>query len=196
MPKTKKKVHHRTHHKRHSHHLAFLESLGLVALSFVAAFILSQVGFFHEFASNLHSFGYIGIFITGMFFVSVFAAAPATVILLLFAETHPLWQIAVVAGLGTVIGDSILLVLLSKGIDETLAIFPKETGVERSIKLLRHTKYRFLMSVAGALVLATPLPDELGLMLMGISKIKSFPFAILTFVLNTIGIYFLLMVLG
>jgi hypothetical protein len=198
MPK--RKSHHQLKYrtgrpKYRLHHKAFIESALLVGLSFLIAFILYQLGFFHELVHGLHGYGYIGVFITGMFFVSVFTAAPATVVLLLFTETLPILPIAIVAGLGAVVGDSIILSLLSHGIEETLAIFPKETGINRIIVLLRHTKYRFLLTIIGALVVASPLPDELGLALMGVTKVRPGTVAIITFVLNTVGIYLLLMVL-
>jgi hypothetical protein len=195
-----KSRHHRiqskTNRSKHiSHHKALLESAMLVGLSFLVAVVFYRLGFFHDIIRSLHGYGYIGVFVAGMFFVSVFTAAPATVVLLLFTETLHILPIAIVAGLGAVVGDGIILSLLSHGIEETLAIFPKETGIARIIVLLRHTKYRLLLTLIGALVVASPLPDELGLALMGVSKVRPATVAAITFVLNTIGIFLLLTVL-
>jgi len=44
----------------------------------------------------------------------------------------------------------------------------------------------------GALIIISPLPDELGVSLMGISKLKWYRFLLLSFTLNTLGIFFLL----
>lgn len=175
-----------------SHHKALIESIAYVVLSFLVTFLFIELGLFHGAITALGGFGYIGAFIAGMFFVSVFTAAPAAVLLISLSGNVPVVPLIIVAGLGTVVGDSIILHLLREGFDRSISLFPKETGIKRVIGLLRHSKYRFFLTIIGALVVASPLPDELGLALMGISRMKPIPAMILTFVLNSIGIGLLL----
>ena len=55
---------------------------------------------------------------------------------------------------------------------------------------LIHTKYfSWTLPVLGAVIIASPLPDEMGVGLMGISKLKTSQFILLSFVLNSIGIF-------
>jgi hypothetical protein len=173
------------------HHKPFLESFGYVFLSFLFAIFLYQMGLFHSLIAYTGQLGLIGAFIAGMFFVSIFTAAPAGIVLLALTETIPLLPLALVAGAGAVAGDFFILRAFSLGIDETMMFFPKETGIRRIVRLLRHTKYRFVLTILGALVVASPLPDELGLAMMGVTKMSPIPAMILTFVLNFIGIYLL-----
>src|SRR3989344_5750951 len=46
--------------------------------------------------------------------------------------------------------------------------------------------------VVGAILIASPLPDEIGVSLMGLSKISTIRFVILSFVLNATGIFLIL----
>jgi hypothetical protein len=48
--------------------------------------------------------------------------------------------------------------------------------------------FRAVMPFLGALIIASPLPDELGLVFLGISKLKTRYFLPLSFVLNFFGI--------
>jgi len=58
------------------------------------------------------------------------------------------------------------------------------------LKHLMHTKYfSWTLPVIGAIIIASPLPDEMGVGLMGISKLKTKQFILLSFILNSIGIF-------
>lgn len=176
-------------------HLSFIQSMLYVVMSVIVAAILYQTGAFHQILSSFHEFGYIGVFLAGMFFVSIFTAAPAAVVLLTFAESLPILLVALIGGVGSVMGDALILSVISDKIDNSISIMSNENGIRKVIKLLRHTKYKFFLSIIGAIVVASPLPDELGLTLMGISKIKPLTFIILSFILNTFGIWLLLSLL-
>ena len=187
MAKLKKKL-----RSTSPHHYLLYESFLYVAISFFVAFIFYELGIFHTTLHALNTYGYVGAFLGGVMFTSVFTAAPAAVILFTLSETLPIVPLALVAGIGAVVGDIILLRLLAKGIDGTIALFPKDSAITKVVKVLRHTKYRFFLTLIGALVIASPLPDELGLAMMGISQVNPLVATIITFILNTIGILLLL----
>ena len=54
--------------------------------------------------------------------------------------------------------------------------------------MFRFKHFRWLTLLAGALLIASPLPDELGIALLGFSKVSTRYFAILSFVFNFLGI--------
>jgi hypothetical protein len=178
-----------------NHHKPLLQSLSLVLISLGVSLLLYQLGWFHQVLNSLHGFGYIGAFVAGIFFVSVFTAAPAVIVLLMLAETLPVLPLVLVAGAGSVVGDMLILTFLHHSFNHTLSFFPKEKGIQKIITTLRHTKYRFLLTVIGAIVIASPLPDELGLTLMGITNIHPFSTIGLIFVCNTVGLWLLLSVI-
>lgn len=173
------------------------KNLTFLLLSILLTVILFNDETVHGFLLNLGNFGYFGAFLAGIMFISTFTVAIGSVILLVLAESLSILEIAIVAGFGAVLGDLVVFKYVrNKGfIDEVGAIYKYFGG--HKIRHLIHTKYfSWTLPVIGALIIASPLPDELGVSLMGISKMKIHEFVILSFVLNSIGIFVVLFVSG
>ena len=61
---------------------------------------------------------------------------------------------------------------------------------KRHIKKLFHSKYfNWMLPIIGAIIIASPFPDELGVSLIGLSKLSTGKFILLSYVLNSIGIF-------
>ena len=76
----------------------------------------------------------------------------------------------------------------SKSLTDEIAHFFAYFGGNK-IKHLLHSKYfSWTLPVLGAIIIASPLPDEFGIGLMGISKLKTYQFILLSFILNAVGI--------
>jgi hypothetical protein len=63
------------------------------------------------------------------------------------------------------------------------------THSEKIQKLLELKTFRWFITSIGALIIASPLPDELGLAFLGLSRIPFKLFVPISFVFNVIGIY-------
>jgi uncharacterized membrane protein YdjX (TVP38/TMEM64 family) len=60
----------------------------------------------------------------------------------------------------------------------------------RHFMRILHSKYfSWTVPFLGALIIISPLPDEIGVSMMGISSIDTRRFALLSFVLNCIGVF-------
>jgi uncharacterized membrane protein YdjX (TVP38/TMEM64 family) len=137
------------------------------------------------------SLGYWGALVVGMFFVSVFTVAPASVILLYLADSHDPWLVAATAGLGAVIGDYLIFRYLRDRVFEELLPVLRKNG--RPVWLLFKTPFfSWSIPIVGALMIASAMPDEVGIGLLGASRIKTWQFLILTFLLNAVGIFALI----
>ncbi|MDO8741726.1 MAG: hypothetical protein Q7J11_01110 [Candidatus Roizmanbacteria bacterium] len=166
------------------------KNLTYFGISIVVGLILLKNPFFREIIFHLGNFGYIGAFFGGILFVSTFTVSIGTALLLLLAETlHPI-EIGIMAGIGAVIGDLVVFQYIrNKGLISEIKHFFEFFGGDKIIHLV-HTKYfSWTLPVLGAIIIASPLPDELGVGLMGISKLKTNQFILLSFVLNAIGIF-------
>ena len=174
----------------HPHHKIKYKNVIILLLSIIFALILSRFEVLHEFLLNLGNLGYIGAFIAGILFVSTFTVATGAVILLVLAEKLSPVEIGIVAGLGAVIGDFAIFKFVRDGLtDEVKEVYEKIDHNNHLLKLL-HTKYfSWMFPVFGAIVIASPLPDEIGVSLMGIGKMKTYQFLILSFILNAVGIF-------
>ena len=90
--------------------------------------------------------------------------------------------------IGSVIGDLIIFRFVRDRIsDDFIALF-QQVKIKRLVHILHLEIFRFLTPFIGALLVASPLPDEIGLAMMGISKIKTRYFIPISYFLNFIGI--------
>ena len=147
------------------------------------------MAWFHEFLLKLGDFGYMGAFFAGMLFVSTFTVATAAVVIFILAETLSPLEIGLIAGLGAVVGDFTIFRFVRNSLVEEIELLYIRIGGNHLNKML-HTKYfTWTLPVIGALMIASPFPDELGISLMGISRMKTYQFLLLSFILNAIGIF-------
>ena len=165
------------------------KNLTFLFLSLLLALYLFRNETFHSYLLHLGNLGYIGAFIGGVLFVSTFTVATATLILLVLAEGLNPIEIGVIAGAGAVVGDVLIFRFIKDGLpSEVKSLYTRVKG--RHLTKVIHSKYfSWTFPVIGALLIASPLPDEIGISLMGISKMKFYNFLLLSFVLNSVGIF-------
>jgi len=143
----------------------------------------------------LGDFGYISALLIGIFFVSTFTVIPATAILFFLSESIGLFSVSLLAGIGAVLGDYIIFRFVKDDLVEELKSIFRLVAGDNVLKFhwIIHTKYFVWLSpVLGALIIASPFPDELGIGLLGMYKLNNKHFLTISFVLNTIGIFLLL----
>lgn len=161
----------------------------LLVLSLVALFLLADTTIAHSFITHIGSYGYLGAAITGIFFVSTFTVVPASVVLFHLAQEFNPLMIALYAGAGAVIGDLIIFRFLKDGVFEELRPLISRFNGSYIAALFRTPYFAWVVPVIGAIIIASPFPDEVGIGMMGLSRIQWWQFAILAFILNTIGIF-------
>lgn len=164
-------------------------------------FLIISIGLFFYFADSafikniihgIDSLGFLGVFISGVFFVSTFTVAPASLILFYFTKEFNIFTVVILAGLGSMIGDYIIFRFLKdKVFEELKPIFMKLGGSYLS-KIFSTPYFAWLAPVIGAIIIASPFPDEIGIGLLGITKLKNWQFLILSFILNSIGIFLII----
>lgn len=161
-------------------------SAALVLLSLFIFFIDSAVvGAIFAFGKDL---GYIGAFIGGLFTASFFTAVPAIVLLVSMAPNLDPFAMAIVAGAGSMVGDWLLLSFIGKKVFAELKPLFLRLKLSRILKKLRHPSTHWLLFVFGGFTIASPLPDEIGLAMLGVSHFKPAYILALCFVLNSMGL--------
>ncbi len=127
-------------------------------------------------------------FIVGIFFTSLFTIAPATVLLVSLSTIGNPVEIAVFGALGAMIGDLILFRFVRDRLSGDIINFVN-SGFKKSHFDYIHSKMlRWIFPLLGAVVIASPLPDELGIMLMGFSNMKIQHIIPISFLMNLIGV--------
>ncbi len=165
------------------------KNLTILLVSIVIALILSRLEIFNSFLLHLGTWGYVGAFFAGMLFVVSFTAAIGAIILFVLAEYLSPLEIGLIAGLGAMVSDLTIFRFVKDNLINELEPLYKRFGGNHISHVL-HTKYfHWTLPLIGALIIASPLPDEVGISLMGISKMKTHKFILISFLLNAIGIF-------
>lgn len=167
----------------------FIKDVGIIALSVVLAVILVRTDALVGILTRTEELEFWGSFITGIFFTSIFTTAPAIVTLGEIAQEYPIFLTALAGASGAVVGDLIIFRFVKERFSEHLmAVFGTQGGRRRIAHLLKVRSFRWLTFLVGGLIIASPLPDELGVALLGFSKMKISGFIALSFIFNFIGI--------
>src|SRR3989344_70320 len=139
-----------------------------------------------EFLANT---GYIGSFIAGMMYVYGFTAGPATAILLVLAKSQNIFIAAAIAGFGAFLGDFVIYKIIRQSFSDELDTFAKEWAVIKIISLIPQRLMSLVLPALGAIIVASPLPDEIGVTLLAAStSINDRSFFLISYTLNTLGI--------
>lgn len=168
------------------------KNLTLFIFSVVLVFILAQIPSLQVLITRVGDWGYIGAIITGIFYVMTFTTVPALALLYNFSLFLNPIELALLAGLGSVIGDFIIFSFFRNKIFTELEPIRERLSHSPLQHILASRYFIWLSPVIGALIIASPLPDEFGVPLLSASKLKKWHFIILTFVLNSVGIFIFL----
>lgn len=132
--------------------------------------------------------------LTGMFFTSFFTTPLAIAMFVNLAGEGNIFYVALLGGAGAVLGDSILFLFVRDRVAKDASALMTGPRWKRILKILKRRRYRRILPVLGALIIASPFPDELGLALLGVSTLTRTQFFFLSFVMNTIGIFVILFI--
>ncbi len=167
--------------------------IGAIITSIVVAYLLVESGVLNGLLTASREIKFLGSFIAGMFFTSVFTVALSTVTLVEIALTHNILEITFFGGWGAVIGDLVIFQFLKRGIAEDVEELIQKEG--RRLDRIFHLRFfRFFIPFVGALIIASPLPDEIGLAMMGIVKLEPKFLIPISFLFNSLGILILLLI--
>lgn len=168
------------------------KNLTFTLLGLILALLLSQYEPFHNFLLSLGEFEYISAFVGGALFVSFFTLPIGIIIILVLAENLPLFPLAVAAGIGGVIADYIIFRIVRDNLSDEIEQLYNDFGGRHLTHLLHTSYFHWMVPLIGAILIASPLPDELGVSLMGLSKMKTVRFLEIAFLLDVGGVLLVL----
>jgi hypothetical protein len=161
-------------------------------LGLIVAFLFSRFENFHGYILAFGEMGYLGVFLLGILYDFTFSAATSVVLLLVFAEKLVLWKILLIATLGSVVGDIFLFKYLKSNLVSEIKHLVNRFGLIDKIHHTGKKSIKFAFTVLGIIIIMTPLPDELGIGLLGMSDISLPQFTVISFILNLVGLYIIL----
>ncbi|UPA22203.1 hypothetical protein K8942_04050 [Candidatus Peribacteria bacterium] len=171
----------------------------LLVCSFVLAFLLFEMGIFDALPVLLRGQGYLTMFFGGLLFSFGFTTPFAIAIFIEMADTVDPFLGAIVAGIGAMLSDLIIFQFIRFSFLDEL----HRLGHTRFISWLwthahkesipEQIRHYIKWSIAG-IIIASPLPDELGVTLLSSSAdVKGKPFAAFCFLLDAIGVMIVLL---
>lgn len=181
--------------KKHSHP-KLIRDLAIVVASVFVAVAIIKIGILENILAVAEGVRYLSSFVAGLFFTSLFTIAPASVALAKLSETTAPVGVALCGAAGAMVGDLILFLFIRDSLAEDVIELIKTSHYKRIISVFKLRIFRWLVPFLGALVIVSPLPDEIGLSMMGFSKIPTVVMMPLTFLLNFIGILLICFVAG
>lgn len=147
--------------------------------------LISYLGLLAPLLPHIEGLGYLGIILAGALFIFLFTATAGALLLTALAISFTPVEVALLGGLGAALGDSLIFKLVRRQSHSK-----QKHG--RGFRLFRYKYVHWLLPGLGAVIIASPLPDELGVSLMGVSNLKTRTFFLLAFLLNALGIFALI----
>ena len=166
------------------------KDVALIVLATVCAVFLVQSGILSMLLFSLGDAWPFGAFIVGILFTSGFTIVPATIALATLSQSVPAAPLILWGALGSVAGDLVLFFFVRDIFSEDLLAVAKRSQLFRSIHAPKAGIAHYLFSFVGAIIVASPLPDEIGLFMMGFSKMKTRYIVPLLFALDLVAVGF------
>ncbi len=168
----------------------------LLFITFVIAYLMLYGKTYQPLHNSISSLGYFGIFLAGGLFAYGFTAAPATAILLILAKEQNILLAGFIGGFGALVGDLIIFHFIRHSFEDEIEKLKNEKMVQFVYSKAPNIFRKYFVPALAGFIIASPLPDEIGVSLLAaISKISTKMFSIVSYALNTAGI-FAILILG
>ena len=161
----------------------------IVIMSVIIAVLLIETHVLTKILVSVKGFSMLGSFVSGIFFTSLFTTAPATVTLGDIGRTEPIFLVAFFGALGAIVGDLVIFRFVRDRLSDHLVKIVSHKRLSRRISALFKLRiFRWFTFLLGGLIIASPLPDELGISFLGFVKTRLSVFIPISFVCNFVGI--------
>ena len=148
-------------------------------------------GTIERFVLSMGEYGYLGALIGGFFYSYGITSPLAVVLFAAFSKDLNITVAAVLGGFAAMVSDYIIF----KNIEETL---------KKPIKLTSHYKIKIpkiksklfyvISPLIAAFIIASPLPDELAAVMLGMEKLDDKAFVLLSFSFNSLGLLVIMLI--
>lgn len=145
------------------------------------------------FVANLGRFSYLSDFIAGLLFSFGFTT-PLSIGYIITSNSQNLIITSLIAGAGSLIGDMVIFKTIKFSFMDEFKELEKRRAIQKIEKIVEKNKHvlirHYLIYIFAGIILASPLPDEIGVSLLaGLTTVKPKIFAIISFLLHSIGFY-------
>lgn len=171
--------------------LPFLVKILILGGIITFAAWISQTHYPRTIIEALLPYWMLAAIFVGILYTSFLTIPFAIIGLYILSEHIDLIPLVLLAGFGSTIGDLIIVKILRQlfsSISLAMHIKEKTNWFIMTKKLLKAWHLNTFAVVIGALIVASPFPDEVGLALLGLSGISYTKLMCLVFCLNVVGV--------
>lgn len=167
----------------------------LLLITFIIAYILFSEKDLLHLRDILKPLGYFGAFLIGTLFTYGFTSGPATALFLVMAKDLNILLAGMIGGFGALCSDFIIFKFIRSSFSDEIKKLSREKLIIAIGKSIPHLIKRYVIMALAGFIIASPLPDELGVILCAASKRISIKwFALVSYIMNTIGIIVILLI--
>lgn len=169
--------------------LDLIKDFSLIVVSVLVSILLVKTGVISQLLSLAGGAYFLHSLVAGFFFTSAFTTPPAIAVLGEVSRASSIISTAFFGAIGAVGGDLLIFRFMRDRFSKHLTHLVGVRGILRRLHaLLKLRFFHWLTFLVGGIIIASPLPDELGLSLLGFSKVRTSWFIALSFFFNFIGI--------
>lgn len=171
--------------------------LTILTVMIILAYILFENPAIASFFSHLGNLSYLGIFLAGILFAFGFTA-PFAIGIFLSSTPESIILASIIGAWGATLSDLFIFKVIKCSFMNEFRKLEKNKEIkflEDEVSLLPIKIKHYLLYIFAGIVIASPLPDEVGVtMLTGLAHIKAKTLAISAIVLHFLGILILLLI--
>lgn len=135
----------------------------------------------------------LGALIAGLFYTYGFTTAFSIAIFLVIGQNNNIIIAALLGGLGALFSDFIIFEFVRKSFSDEIVSLSHEKIIRYMNQKISNKMKKYLIPVISAIIIASPLPDELGVgVLATIRKLSAQEFVLVSYIGNVVGIYVIL----
>lgn len=169
--------------------LRIIRDIVIIFFSILLAILLARSGTIEDFITLFQGSYVLTAFVAGILFTSIFTTAiGSAVFLVLGIDNFNPFIVALVGGLGALLGDLIIFKFVRNALIEDLQALLARKAKNRLERMKKNKVVSVCLAVIGGIIFASPFPDELGVVFIALSGVKQKYFSVISFVFNSLGI--------
>jgi hypothetical protein len=138
----------------------------LFTISVVIVFFLFSGLLYEPLYSVLSFLGYFGTFLAGLLYPYSFTSAAGTAILLVLAKEQNILYAGIIAGFGALISDMLIFYFVKYSFGDEIQRLSKSVSLQAVKEVIPESVRTYLFAGFASVLIASPLPTEIGIMLM------------------------------
>lgn len=166
--------------------------ISIIFVVILLSVVLVSTDLEQKILSNFKGNEFIAYLLGGIFSVNLVTSVPAYAFFVKAVTPDNFSMVLLGLALGSVFGDLVIFNFLKfRVVENIIKIFKDNQNLTKVLKT-RKQYIRLLLVLIGSIVIMSPLPDEVALLIMGFSRIENKYFIPIAFILNLLGNYIFL----